>query len=227
RHKNMKLISTILFFWFTYLSFIGGDIFDAFRHHFYSLVFILILLADGLNQFFKTDYYKKWNKVVIVGSLIVLFSYFVYRQFTDSRYMNVKNLNIAYHHLTLAKELKATFSEEKPLVALDAAGVIPYTTKFPALDMLGLNDYHIARNKPKTMGRGFIVHELGDPEYTLDQKPDIIQMDYGVRQPVRYIDSMLYINKRFQNNYRDIIVFAKSDNGYDYDVVLWFNLFSD
>ncbi|MFA7326924.1 MAG: hypothetical protein WC121_09685 [Candidatus Kapaibacterium sp.] len=226
RQKNLYLLSTILLLWFAYLSFIGGDIFDAFRHHFYSLVFILVLLADGLNNFFKSEYYQKWNKGILLGLLIVLFSYFVYRQFTDSRYIIVKNLNIAYHHLTLAKELKATFSEEQPLVALDAAGVVPYTTKFPALDMLGLNDYHIARNKPKTMGKGFIGHELGDPEYTLDQNPDIIQMDYGVRVPVRYIDSMLYINKRFQDNYRDINVFAKSDNEYDYEGVLWFNLYS-
>lgn len=227
RHKNLKLISTILFFWFAYLSFIGGDIFDAFRHHFYSLVFILILLADGLYEFFKSNYYKKWNKNILVVLLILSFSYFVYRQFTDSRYMNVKNLNIAYHHLTLAKELKATFSDVQPLVALDAAGVIPYTTKFPSLDMLGLNDYYIARHKPKTMGKGFIGHELGDPEYTLDQSPDIIQMDYGVREPVRYIDSMLYINKRFKENYRDISVFAKADNGYNYEGVLWFNIFSN
>ena len=227
RHKNLQLISTILLFWFAYLSFIGGDIFEAYRHHYYSLVFILILFADGLNNFFKSEYYKKWNKALVLAALILSFSYYVYQQFTDSRYMNIKNLNISYHHLTLAKELKATFSEVQPMVALDAAGVIPYITKFPALDMLGLNDYYIARHKPETMGRGFIGHELGDPEYTLDQSPDIIQMDYGVREPVRYIDSMLYINKRFQENYRDVSVFAKSDNGYDYQGVLWFNLFSD
>ena len=39
-------------------------------------------------------------------------------------------------------------SEEEPLFAVTAAGCLPYFSELPALDMLGLNDRHIAHHRP-------------------------------------------------------------------------------
>jgi hypothetical protein len=70
--------------------------------------------------------------------------------------------------------LRVGFRTQKPLIAVDAAGCTPFFSKLPALDMLGLNDRHIARNPPKDFGKGKIGHELGDGTYVLSRKPDLV-----------------------------------------------------
>jgi len=42
------------------------------------------------------------------------------------------------------------------------------------IDMLGVNDRHIARTRPPRFGAGPLSHELGDGEYVLARKPDLI-----------------------------------------------------
>ncbi|PKL79086.1 MAG: hypothetical protein CVV25_09025, partial [Ignavibacteriae bacterium HGW-Ignavibacteriae-4] len=225
KNKHFNLLISILTVWFFYVVFIGGDIFMAFRHHFYSIVFIILVLAEGLNELFKSNYYKEKKKLVLI-LLSLSGLIFIYQQFNFYLYQEIETFTWTCNQKTLALELKATFEKEQPLIAVDAAGSVPYWTKFPSLDMLGLNDYYIARHKPGNMGGGFIGHELGDPEYTLDQKPDIIQIHFGQREPLHYIDSQLVINKRFIENYRAINVFATAGDRHDYSGVLWFNLYS-
>src|SRR4029453_5609010 len=47
------------------------------------------------------------------------------------------------------------------LVALNPAGAIPYYSGFPAIDMLGLTDHHIARVHIGDIGAGKAGHEKG------------------------------------------------------------------
>lgn len=75
---------------------------------------------------------------------------------------------------TVGKTLGVAFAEKDPLVAVDAAGVIPYYSGLRSLDMLGLNDAHIARQHGDSFGQGVQGHELGDGAYVLSQEPDII-----------------------------------------------------
>ncbi len=54
-------------------------------------------------------------------------------------------------------------------VAVFAAGQIPYYSKLPAHDMLGLNDGHIAKVTPGDLGQGLVGHERYDVDYTFDE----------------------------------------------------------
>jgi arabinofuranosyltransferase len=81
--------------------------------------------------------------------------------------------------------LKRAFSQQRPLLAVTAAGCLPYWSGFPSLDMIGLNDHHIARRRPPNMGRGLIGHEMGDGAYVLDRRPDIIVFGIGIRPVFR------------------------------------------
>jgi hypothetical protein len=40
--------------------------------------------------------------------------------------------------------------------------------------MLGLNDYYLPRHPPPGVGQGAIGHELGDGQYVLNRKPDLV-----------------------------------------------------
>ncbi len=72
-------------------------------------------------------------------------------------------------------------------IAVTAAGAIPYYSKLPTLDMLGLNDEHIAHVDTSTFDqgasaviRGFAGHEKYDVDYVLAQRPQVIFLGGGV-----------------------------------------------
>ncbi len=67
------------------------------------------------------------------------------------------------------------FLAEQPddtVLAVDAAGKIPYFSGLRTIDMLGLADRHIARGE--TRGGEEAGHNKADPRYVLDRRPDLI-----------------------------------------------------
>jgi hypothetical protein len=67
----------------------------------------------------------------------------------------------------------ATHSAPHDVIATNAAGAIPYFAQRPAIDMLGLNDRHIARNGAID-DRAPIGHKKSDAGYVLDREPAFI-----------------------------------------------------
>jgi arabinofuranosyltransferase len=59
-------------------------------------------------------------------------------------------------------------------IAVNAAGAIPFYSGLNTIDMLGLNDRHIARVEVGALGQGVAGHEKFDPDYVLERGPDII-----------------------------------------------------
>jgi len=72
--------------------------------------------------------------------------------------------------VTLGKFLGARYSNE--LLATSAAGKIPYFSRLPSIDMLGLTDSHIG--KIETEHFRDPGHDKIDPEYVLSRQPDLI-----------------------------------------------------
>ncbi|MBN1779918.1 hypothetical protein JW948_02235 [bacterium] len=161
--------------WLLYLVFIGGDIFLAFRHMvpvMTVLVFILILgsvtLWDGLAR-------PGWRTGLVLAGLVTL-AVFHGQQF---RYENRFNKKAVYERWewdgkTIGLFLRQVFGSQQPLLAVDAAGALPFWSGLPCVDMLGLNDYYIPRHAPEDFGSGRIGHELGDGDYVLGRNPDLI-----------------------------------------------------
>ncbi|MGD8608430.1 MAG: hypothetical protein PVH21_14130 [Myxococcales bacterium] len=85
-----------------------------------------------------------------------------------------RNPPISVMAATVGNTLREAFEDRDPLVAVDAAGAIPFYSGLRSLDMLGLNDAHIARHHDASFGHGVQGHELGDGDYVLSAKPDII-----------------------------------------------------
>lgn len=59
------------------------------------------------------------------------------------------------------------------VVAVNPAGLIAYHSRMPTIDMLGLNDLYIAHHGKRDITKPF-GHQLGDGEYVLARKPDVI-----------------------------------------------------
>jgi hypothetical protein len=59
------------------------------------------------------------------------------------------------------------------VIAVSAAGAVPYFSERPAIDMLGLNDPHIAHDG-KIEDSAPTAHKRYDAAYVLDREPDFI-----------------------------------------------------
>ena len=64
RHSRALLYIILLGLWFAYLSFIGGDIFPAFRHHFLSYVLLMLVITDGLNLLYQSPFFNKYKQIL-------------------------------------------------------------------------------------------------------------------------------------------------------------------
>jgi hypothetical protein len=84
-------------------------------------------------------------------------------------------------HLTqLGLQLAAT-REPDTLIAIVPAGVLPYYSRLPTLDLLGLTDAVIARSAPTDQpDRAAAGHMKWNIDYVLSRKPDLIINDVFV-----------------------------------------------
>ncbi len=89
------------------------------------------------------------------------------------------------------------------LLATNTAGSVPYFSGFRTIDMLGLNDAHIAHRTMPDMGRGRAGHEKADGAYVFARDPDVVQFGSarGRRRPVFRSDRELFAQPGFAERY--------------------------
>ena len=66
------------------------------------------------------------------------------------------------------------------VIAVHAAGILPYYAGLETIDMWGLNDAHIARAPVDDLGAGIAGHERHDYDYVLSRAPDLILPERGL-----------------------------------------------
>jgi hypothetical protein len=88
------------------------------------------------------------------------------------------------------------------LVALNPAGIIPYYSELPTLDMLGLNDEYIGQHGHRDFTLDF-GHQAGDGDYILAQQPGVILFGGGVaKQPSALLsDRQIAVHPDFEAFY--------------------------
>lgn len=70
------------------------------------------------------------------------------------------------------------------LLATNVAGKVPYESRLPTIDMLGLTDSVIARTEIPAMGRGYAGHEKANVEYVLAKRPAVVFISVLERLPL-------------------------------------------
>ena len=179
RPRGFVLLLTMIL-WLGYVVFIGGDIFPAHRHFIPVIVIITFVLVDATRV--VEAYLMQRSglaRSLFSAGLLALFIPHLYLQLTDPRSMAAIKERWEWNGQVMGLLLKDAFTAEQPLIAVTAAGCLPYWSELPALDMLGLNDYYIPRHPPRPVGGGIIGHELGDCRYVLSREPDLIIFHTG------------------------------------------------
>lgn len=174
RLEEIVVLVTPALVWSAYLVVIGGDVFASYRHFVPLVVIAVFVVARASGEALRRVGPRRY-----AFGLVSLLLAMIATQAASSRNRQVWRERWVFQGRELALVLGRAFHGREPLVAVTAAGCIPYWTGFPAVDMLGLNDRHLARNPPRTFGHGMVGHELGSGSYVLSREPDLIVFHTG------------------------------------------------
>lgn len=173
RRFRALLLASLALAWCAAVIALGGDIFPT--HRFF--VPVILLSAMLLKELLELGFSLRHGlglPLVALGPLVAASTF--HTAFHDIHRGYAVNDGWHRSGQSVGRFLRLVFGEQRPLLAVDAAGILPYFYKLPALDMLGLNDAYLARHPPRDFGTGYIGHELGDGRYVLDRKPDLIAL---------------------------------------------------
>ena len=209
--------------WVPYLVFIGGDIFPAYRHFIPLIVVFAFAVTEGAD-WMLSRLNRPVLKTIFAGGLLIACGWYSYGQFTDKHNKEAIEERWEWDGKAIGLVLKQEFSDEQPLIAVTAAGCLPYFSELPSLDMLGLNDYYLPRNRPKNFGNGLLGHELGDGQYILRSKPDIIIFHTGLEKPVFRSARQMASTQEFNELYTPVKILGTDP--YNFVGMLWFYKYS-
>ena len=172
RRPRVLLALSVLGSWMLYLVFMGGDAIP-YRRHFIPLLFLAVLVGiDGVAWLAERG--RRWGLVAALPLCVAALVHVTWvqkgawereRALYDQSHWAGKPIGLMF---------RRAFADADPLLAVDAAGALPFFSRLRTVDMLGLNDRYLAHHRPKTFGHGVIGHELGNGRYLLERKPDIV-----------------------------------------------------
>ncbi len=141
-----------------YWLYIGGDVFVE--------RFLIIAVPIGIFSMFRCVRMFH-DRIAAIGFplLLILFQFTPVMHDSNFDYRADK-----YDHwLTLGKYLGR--HHPQATLAIDAAGKVPYFSNLYTIDMLGLNDLHIAHLQSSFFQ---LAHNKYDPDYVLSRRPNLI-----------------------------------------------------
>jgi arabinofuranosyltransferase len=171
--------------WSIYVVVIGGDIFPAWRHFIPILVtaaLAVTLAAERVTRRFP----RRWGTALVVIASTTLLTTYAVRQLADETNRRAATERWEWDGQVTGLLLHRAFGDQQPLLAVDGAGCVPYWSRLPAIDMLGLNDHYIAHHPPQDLGQAQLAHAHGDGQYVWDREPDLIVFGPRGRPKARF-----------------------------------------
>jgi hypothetical protein len=196
-----------------YVILVGGDCMPAFRFLTPIIPPLALIAGVGVCAISRR---RAW----LVALTIIIGSHGVYQMINHSRITpHIQIDRVAYNGREVGHWLKANFPPET-LLATNAAGSLAYYSKLPIVDMMGLNDAHIAHREIPNIGSGTAGHEKGDGRYVLSRNPDLIQFfsSIGSYRPAFLSDRELWQIPQFHDKYAAVKYHIPS---LDLEAVFW------
>jgi hypothetical protein len=187
--------------WSLYLLIVGGDIFPGWR----QLVFVVVGLAFVVAAAAEQAMPIRRARLAAFSIAVALHAGL---QFLEPENRRAKAELWEWDGYAIGTLLKTAFGAQAPLLAVDAAGALPWWSELPSLDMLGINDRYLAHHPPPGFGTGKIGHELGDGAYVLSRAPDVIAFNNaaGARNPSFLSGRQMLADPEFSRRYQCVRV---------------------
>lgn len=120
--------------------------------------------------------YSLMNKLGIIASALLGIAVYLFSSWNGEYGIYIRDFDAG--RATLARETMGRWLRTNvprgTLIAVDAAGQMPYFAELPAVDMFGINDLHIGRLKVETLGKGTPGHEKFDLTYVILRQPEYV-----------------------------------------------------
>jgi hypothetical protein len=172
---------------------VGGDIFRFYRFLLPAMPFAYASLALMFERRFSRLERRQglvtvlavcgFTTVLVATELLPISTFTRSRKQSDFAYAR-SNAEIVYGYFEVGQFLREHVVPGSWL-ATNAAGVVPYESDLPTIDMLGLTDEHIA-HMPIELGHGALGHEKYDANYVLSRKPDLIFLGLPTVAPAHF-----------------------------------------
>ncbi|MEX0749452.1 MAG: hypothetical protein WD359_01475, partial [Dehalococcoidia bacterium] len=165
----------LLLAWFAYVVYVGGD--SLVRLRFFSSIsplFYGAVAAAPIARIVEAHFERRpprwFAEVAVAVAFAGLLAFTLHPSSRDTALTGERDA--MRDRIEIGRWLRDNVPDET-LIAVVAAGAIPYESGLETIDMLGLNDEHIA-HRDIEVGLLPAGHEKYDSEYVLDRRPDII-----------------------------------------------------
>jgi hypothetical protein len=198
-----------LLLWLAYLLRVGGDIFPQRRQLVVVFALLAFLVLALLQWLWERRHVLRFS-ALLLGPVLLVWLGVAQKGDIARTFALIDTAH--WSGEPVGRFLRKTFQKQRPLLAVDAAGALPYFYQLPCLDMLGLNDRYIARHPPSDSGTGFIGHELGDGPYVLSRKPDLVAFwtPLGAKRP-RYRSGQEMVEQPDFRRFYQAVAFETDD----------------
>ncbi len=156
--------------WTAYIAMIGGDWYPLCRYLEGAFGPLVLLVGIGLQRLASWRYGAAVAWALALGC--VGWARVDARLDRGDPYQIVSDWE--WQGRAVGEWLGRAFGAQRPLLALDPAGAVPFYSGLPCLDMLGLCDSQIAKAPPPRPDHVFPAHSRGNPKYVLDRAPDLL-----------------------------------------------------
>ncbi|MCB9870750.1 MAG: hypothetical protein H6837_12900 [Planctomycetes bacterium] len=164
--RDYLVIPALLVVFTGYIVLVGGDVMPAYRF-FSPLVPVMALLAAMT----LTTHREEVRTPVVIGCVL-----FNLMMVLTSVTPSIRGDVVAHNGTVAGRWLRIHAPKGRGVGGEQRAGALVYYSRMRAIDMLGLNDSHIAHRKVEGMGKGHSGHEKGDGAYVLSRRPEFIQL---------------------------------------------------
>jgi arabinofuranosyltransferase len=194
--RYVRLLASILGLQLVYVIGVGGDAMPAFRFFAFVMPILALLAAAGLTELARSE-----RRATVVLALFVAFN-FGQSSGGHELHERVVGAVVGERGKQIGLWMRAVLPADTK-IAVNAAGAVPYFSRLVTIDMLGLNDAHIAHREMPSMGQGLAGHEKGDGAYVLAQRPDYIVFGqaWGQRAPRFVGDREIAHSPEFKRDY--------------------------
>lgn len=182
RRARAAYVFTLLVGWLGYVVYIGGDSLLRFRFFAPILPLFFALITTSVAALIAAAHIdvtvRQRTKEAIAGLAVLgALAFVLYPTVTDSTSIVGERRAVSDREV-IGRWLRANVSSDA-YVAVVPVGAIAYESQRNIIDMLGINDEHIAHRKIE-LGEFAAGHEKYDSDYVLDRRPEIIVLYDGL-----------------------------------------------
>lgn len=194
---RVRYLGFVIIVYSLYIVWVGGDFMNRYRFFAPILPFIYLLvqgamisIADVLELLTRQNLIAQGRRLTVVAMAFIFltFLFVVAPPLYDAMWTKLKvSQTLAATGLgetSSATKMEAagksigkwlrTYARPDDTIAVSQAGIVPYYSSLYTIDMLGLNDLHIAHREMPEMGLGMAGQEKYDFAYVLDRRPTYI-----------------------------------------------------